>query len=164
MAASARRWRISHVNQDYRLTETMFPQLIVPAAIQDSLLLDSAKFRSFQRCPHVVYHHALTKVCRILLTGAFSVDVGDRLCWFVLGNRLLDRNNVVLLKMNSIYSPFYGQMYRTIMCWTSPNCLVLLMPEQKTMQCKRNGEEAVMKRMEIIPASECSSPALSRLK
>ena len=56
----ASHWRISQVNVGCKLAETLPEHLIVPAAIDDRMLINAAQFRALQRLPHVVYCHSRT--------------------------------------------------------------------------------------------------------
>ncbi|XP_043924302.1 myotubularin-related protein 3 isoform X1 [Protopterus annectens] len=50
-------WRISHINDKYKLCASYPQQLIVPAWITDKELESVATFRSWKRIPAVVYRH-----------------------------------------------------------------------------------------------------------
>ncbi|XP_076180922.1 phosphatidylinositol-3,5-bisphosphate 3-phosphatase MTMR4 isoform X2 [Ptiloglossa arizonensis] len=50
-------WRISQINQDYRMCPSYPPLLLVPACISDEILEIGAKFRSSRRIPAVVWRH-----------------------------------------------------------------------------------------------------------
>lgn len=52
-------WRLSKVNEDYKLSFSYPNHLIVPANISDNVLKHAAKFRSKLRIPAVVYKHRL---------------------------------------------------------------------------------------------------------
>ncbi len=54
-------WRISQVNADYALCHTYPQKLIVPASIDDSMLVKSSQFRSSGRFPVLSYYHRPTK-------------------------------------------------------------------------------------------------------
>ncbi|XP_066508495.1 myotubularin-related protein 3 isoform X2 [Hoplias malabaricus] len=53
-------WRISDINNNYRLCVTYPEQLLVPSWVTDSELENVASFRSWKRIPAVVYRHPST--------------------------------------------------------------------------------------------------------
>ncbi|KAK6460345.1 myotubularin-related dual specificity phosphatase [Scheffersomyces coipomensis] len=50
-------WRISNLNNDYKFCPSYPNILVVPSTISDNVLKHTAKFRSKQRIPAVVYKH-----------------------------------------------------------------------------------------------------------
>ena len=50
-------WRISTVNRDYSVCSTYAPTLIVPKAISDEQIIESASFREGGRLPVISYRH-----------------------------------------------------------------------------------------------------------
>ncbi|XP_018569560.1 myotubularin-related protein 3 isoform X2 [Anoplophora glabripennis] len=50
-------WRISKVNENYKLCPTYPPYLLVPSCINDDVLENVAKFRSSRRIPAAVWRH-----------------------------------------------------------------------------------------------------------
>lgn len=52
-------WRMSSLNESYRMCPSYPEKLIVPASISDSVLKHASKFRSKQRIPAIVYKHRL---------------------------------------------------------------------------------------------------------
>ncbi|XP_065107130.1 phosphatidylinositol-3,5-bisphosphate 3-phosphatase MTMR3 isoform X1 [Paramisgurnus dabryanus] len=50
-------WRISNINNNYRLCASYPEQILVPAAVTDQQLENVAAFRSWKRIPAVVYRH-----------------------------------------------------------------------------------------------------------
>ncbi|KAJ8917303.1 hypothetical protein NQ315_002321 [Exocentrus adspersus] len=50
-------WRISKVNENYKLCPTYPPYLLVPSCINDDVLESVAKFRSSRRIPAAVWRH-----------------------------------------------------------------------------------------------------------
>lgn len=55
-------WRLSRINEGYQICST-YPELaIVPAAVDDEIIKESAKFRQGSRFPVLSYFHKPTKV------------------------------------------------------------------------------------------------------
>ena len=53
-------WRLSNVNKDWTLCDSMPECLIVPAAVSDDKLLKVAQFRCLNRIPYLTYYHSKT--------------------------------------------------------------------------------------------------------
>ncbi|CAB3998157.1 Hypothetical predicted protein, partial [Paramuricea clavata] len=56
-------WRLSSVNNDYKLCHTYPPVVIVPRKISDDVLKKSAAFRQHGRFPVLCYFHSAKKSC-----------------------------------------------------------------------------------------------------
>lgn len=59
ISATETYWRLTTLNQDYKLCSTYPSTIIVPEQISDNVIKHASKFRSKQRIPAVVYKHRL---------------------------------------------------------------------------------------------------------
>ena len=70
-------YRVSTVNDNFALCPSYSSEVIVPAAVDDSLLERAARFRAGGRFPVLSYLHPVGMVCLISL----SVDLRPTLCF-----------------------------------------------------------------------------------
>ncbi|WEJ92557.1 phosphatidylinositol-3-phosphatase ymr1 [Yamadazyma tenuis] len=57
---SASFWRITNVNEQYKLCPSYPSVIVVPSSISDNVVKHASKFRSKQRIPAIVYKHRLS--------------------------------------------------------------------------------------------------------
>jgi hypothetical protein len=58
----SKNWRLSAVNQDFALSDSMPEKLIVPVFVDDTDLVKISSFRALNRLPTLVYYHRHNKV------------------------------------------------------------------------------------------------------
>ena len=66
-------WRVSHVNEEYKLCPSYAKVLVVPAAIPDTVLLQAAQFRTSSRAPVLSWKHPS---CRAGITRSSQPRTG----------------------------------------------------------------------------------------
>lgn len=79
MCTSTQKWRISHVNKDYKTCSSYPSSVIVPANVTDEDIKASAQFRQAGRFPVLSYFHKPTGVA-LLRSGQPLLGLGNRRC------------------------------------------------------------------------------------
>ena len=77
-------YRVSSVNSKFALCPSYSSEVIVPAAVDDSLLARAARFRAGGRFPVLSYLHPVGMVLHVSVWFPLSVDLRPTLCVQIL--------------------------------------------------------------------------------